>query len=295
MWLHPHQRLKLSHKFYSLGNHTHSSSPKNATDKQPAVSHTSIATLHDHQPHPTVTSPNTSTSPYTPPSSDAPKQATIQPTQAHPQESHLKRQVHFNFEPPTPPTTQPETKSITSTPTFFSQRTFPKTQPSDYSSSTSHKRPSEYYTPQAKRVWKSRKINETATLTTTHKHFTTFEDNTKLARRPNIAHDLSSHCQETCNEKHQHNNQRRTRSTSSFTRQTRRRVMTPVLPIGASPTMFAGHSPTHGRKLVVAPSVSHVSPDSTEPNLNSCTTLPHFPSPARDSQLATVHFPLRRF
>ena len=203
--------------------------------------------------------------------------------------------MHFNFEPPTPPTTQPETKSITSTPTFFSQRTFPKTQPSDYSSSTSHKRHSEYYTPQAKRVWKSRKTNETATLTTTHKHFTTFEDNTKLARRPNIAHDLASDSQKTCNEKHQHNTQRRTRSTSSFTRQTRRRIMTPVLPIGASPTMFAGHSPTHGRKLVVAPSVSHVSPDSTEPNLNSCTTLPHFPSPARDSQLATVPIPLRRF
>ena len=67
------------------------------------------------------------------------------------------------------------------------------------------------------------------------------------------------------------------------------------LPIGASVTMFAGHFPTHGRKLVVAPSVAHVFPDSTEPTVNSCTTLPHFPSPARDSQLETVHTPLRRF
>ncbi len=269
--------------------------PTEVTDKQLAASHTSEATLQDHQPHPTDTSPNTSTSPYTPLSSDAPKQATAQPAQAHPRESQLKRQVHFNLQPPTPPTTQPETKSTTSTPTFFTQRTSPEIRPSDYSSSTSYKRPSEHYTPQAKRVWKSRKTNETATLTTTHKHLTTVEDKTKLARRPNTAYDLASNSQKTCNEKHQHNTQRRTRSTSSFTRQTRRRIMTPVLPIGASPTIFAGHSPTHGRKLVVAPSVSHVSPDSTEPNLNSCTILPHFPSPARDSQLETVHIPLRRF
>ena len=269
--------------------------PTGVTDKQLAVSHTSVATLPGHQPHPTDTSPNTSTSPYTPLSSDAPKQATIQPTQAHPQESQLKRQVHFNFEPPTLPTTQPETKNTTSTPTFFTQRTSPKTQPSDNSSSTSYKRPSEHYTPQAQRVWKSRKTNGTATLTTTHKHLTTFEDNTKLARRPNTAHDLASDSQKTCNEKHPHNTQRRTRSTSSFTRQTRRRIMTPVLPIGASATMFAGHSPTRGRKLLVAPSVTHVLPDSTEPNLNSCTTMTHFPSPARDNQLETVHTPLCRF
>ena len=43
---------------------------------------------------------------------------------------------------------------------------------------------------------------------------------------------------------HQHNTRRRTRSTSSPTRQTRRRIAIPALPIGASATMFASHLPT---------------------------------------------------
>ena len=84
--------------------------PTEVTDTQLAASHTSEATVQDHQPHPIDASPNTSTSPYIPLSSDAPKQVTTQPAQTYSRESQVKRQVHFDFEPPTPPTTQPETK-----------------------------------------------------------------------------------------------------------------------------------------------------------------------------------------
>ena len=139
---------------------------------------------------------------------------------------------------------------------------------------------------------KSRKTNSTATCTFPHNHFTTFADNTKSAWRPNIAHDLSNYNQNSCHKKHQHNTQHSTRFTSSFTRRTRRRV---VLPIGASPTIFAVHHPTYNVKLGAAPAVSHVSPDLTKPNLDFIFIPPHFPSPARDNQLTTVHTPLRRF
>ncbi len=211
---------------------------------------------------------------------------------------HTLPQVHLSPHPPpqeafgSPLPTIPETKSITSTPTFFSQRTSPKTQPSFNSRSTPHKRPSEHYTPQVERVWKSRNTNKTATFTTPHNHFTAFADNTEGTWRPNIAQGLSNYKQNACHKKHQRNTQHTTRSTSSFTRRTRRRI---ALPIGASPTIFAVHYPTHDAKLGLAPSVSHVSPHSTKPNLNSCSAPPHFPSPARDNQLATFHIPLRRF